>query len=71
MVTCLGLISAVIALEAWPVSRLFWARFASQPIGGGESAAIAMSFGAVTTLTMTACALGRRSALKSLAHLQV
>jgi len=71
MVTCLGLISAVIALEAWPVSRLFWARFAAQPIGGGETAAIAVSFGAVTTLTMTAWALARRSALKSLAHLQV
>ncbi len=71
MVTCLGLIFAVIALEAWPVSRLFWARFAARPIGGGESAAIAISFGAVTLLTVTAWALARRSALKSMAHLQV
>ncbi len=71
MVTCLGLITAVIALEAWPVSRLFWARFASQPINGGETAAIAISFGAVTALTLTTWALGRRSALKSLAHLHV
>ncbi len=71
MVTCLGLITAVIALEAWPVSRIFWSRFASQPINGGETAAIAISFGAVTALTMTAWALGRRSALKSLKHLRV
>jgi ABC-2 type transport system permease protein len=71
MVTCLGLISAVIALEAWPVSRLFWARFASQPIGGGETAAIALSFGAVTALTATAWEVSRRAALKSLAHLPV
>jgi ABC-2 type transport system permease protein len=71
MVTCLGLIFAVIALEAWPVSRLFWARFAAQPIGGGESAAIAMSFGAVTALTVAAWAVARRSALKNLAHLRV
>lgn len=70
MVTCLALIFAVIALEAWPVSRLFWARFAAQPIGGGETAAIAASFGAVTALTATAWVLGRRSALRSLAHLQ-
>ncbi|MCC6850572.1 MAG: hypothetical protein IT294_18950 [Deltaproteobacteria bacterium] len=71
MVTCLGLISAVIALEAWPVSRLFWSRFAAAPIGAGETAAIAISFGAVTALTATAWALGRRAALKRLAHLRV
>ncbi|MCC6766215.1 MAG: hypothetical protein IT293_16265 [Deltaproteobacteria bacterium] len=70
MVTCLGLIFAVIALEAWPVSRLFWSRFAAAPIGTGETAAIAISFGAVTALTATAWALGRRSALRSLAHLR-
>jgi ABC-2 type transport system permease protein len=71
MVTCLGLIFAVIALEAWPVSRLFWSRFASQPINGGESAAIAVSFAAVTALTLVAWGMGRRSALKNLAHLRV
>jgi len=71
MVTCLVLIGLVIALEAWPVSRLFWSRFAAQPINGGESAAIAFAFGAVTAVTVTAWALGRRSALKSLAHLHV
>jgi ABC-2 type transport system permease protein len=71
MVTCLGLIFAVIALEAWPVSRLFWARFAQQPVGPTETAAIAASFTAVTALTVTAWALGRRSALRSLTHLKV
>ena len=71
MVTCLGLIFAVIALEAWPVSRLFWSRFAAQPIDDGETTAIAISFAAVTAVTVAAWALGRRSALKSLAHLHV
>jgi ABC-2 type transport system permease protein len=71
MVACLGLIFAVIALEAWPVSRLFWSRFAAAPIGTGETAAIAISFGAVTALTAATWALGRRSALKSLMHLHV
>jgi hypothetical protein len=60
MVTCLALIFVVIALEAWPVSRLFWARFAAQPIGGGETAAIAVSFAAVTALTVATWAVGRR-----------
>jgi hypothetical protein len=69
MVTCLGLIFVVIALEAWPVSRLFWSRFASQPLGVGETTAVAIAFGAVTALTVAAWAIGRRSALKSLAHL--
>lgn len=71
MVTCLGLIFAVIALEAWPVSRLFWSRFAAQPIGTGETAAIAISFSAVAALTIVTWAVARRSALKSLAHLRV
>ncbi len=71
MVTCLVLIFAVIALEAWPVSRLFWSRFAAAPIGGGERAAIVVSFAAVTALTMSAWAVGRSSALKHLAHLRV
>ncbi len=71
MVTCLGLIFAVIALEAWPVSRLFWSRFAATPIGQGETAAIAISFAAVTGLTIAAWAAGRRSALKHLTHLKV
>ncbi len=71
MVTCLALIGLVIALEAWPVSRLFWSRFAAQPIGGGETAAIAISFTAVSALTMVTWDVARRSALKSLAHLQV
>lgn len=69
MVSCLALIFAVIALEAWPVSRLFWSRFAAAPIGGGESVAIAISFGAVSAVTIVTWEAGRRSALKHLAHL--
>ena len=65
------LIFAVIALEAWPVSRLFWSRFAAEPVGTGEGAAIAISFTTVAALTVTTWAVARRSALKSLAHLRV
>jgi ABC-2 type transport system permease protein len=69
MVTCLGLIAAVVALEAWPVSRLFWRRFAALPLGAGERVAIGLAFGATVALTGAAWALGRRAALRSLARL--
>lgn len=69
MVTCLGLIAAVIALELWPISRLFWHRFGAVPIGTTDLGLMAAAFGAVAALTAGACMFGRRSALKSLARL--
>jgi len=69
MVTCLGLIAAVIALELWPISRLFWHRFAGAPIGATDAGLMAAAFGGVVMLTGAAWILARRSALKSLARL--
>lgn len=71
MVTCLGLITVVVALEAWPVSRLFWQRLSRVPLSGGEAAAIAVSFAAVVALTTAAWVLGRRVGLRHLTWLNV
>ncbi|MEB2284937.1 MAG: hypothetical protein B6D46_12100 [Polyangiaceae bacterium UTPRO1] len=68
MVACLALVFAAIALEAWPVSRIFWSRFAVAPLGPGESLAVAMSFAAVAAVTVGTWEIGRRLALKRLAH---
>ena len=70
MILCLGLIAVVVALEAWPVSRLFWHRMARGPVAAGESALIATAFGAVALVTALAFALGRRRGLRHLAALQ-
>jgi ABC-2 type transport system permease protein len=70
MLSCLGVIAAVIALEAWPVSRLFWHGVAAAPVGGVERAAIALGFAAVAAGTAGLWALGRRVALRHLADLQ-
>ena len=70
MILCLGLIAVVVALEAWPVSRLFWHRMARGPVAAGESALIATAFGAVALVTAFAFALGRRRGLRHLAALQ-
>jgi ABC-2 type transport system permease protein len=69
MVTCLGLIAVVVALEAWPISRLFWHRFAPFPVSTSEQAAIAIAFGAVAILTLGTWAIAQRLALRHLARL--
>jgi len=69
MVTCLGLIAVVTALEAWPVSRLFWHRFAHTPLATAEAVLTAGAFASVALLTLTAWALARRSALRNLPRL--
>jgi ABC-2 type transport system permease protein len=70
MVLSLGLIAAVVALEAWPVSRLFWHRTAG-PVSGAEALAVGAAFGAVVVLTGAAWAVGRRVGLRHLAALPV
>ena len=70
MVTCLGLIAAVIAIEAWPVARLFWQRVGASPLLPIERAFVAIAFGLTFVLTATITEAGRRSALRSLAALQ-
>ncbi len=70
MVTCLGLIAGVIAIEAWPVARLFWRRVGMHPLGSGETVLVAVAFGSALAVTATVTEMGRRSALRSLAALQ-
>src|SRR4029079_1963528 len=41
MVSCLGLIAGVSALEAWPVARLFWSRLTERPLGPTETVVVA------------------------------
>jgi ABC-2 type transport system permease protein len=70
MVSCLALIAAVIALEVWPVSRLFWRRFASAPLGSVETVAVALAFTVVVVGTLATCAVAHRVALRALAALE-
>jgi ABC-2 type transport system permease protein len=70
MVSCLGLIAGVIALEAWPVARLFWHRLRGAPLAPLEQALVALAFGVALAVTAGVAAMARRSALRSLASLQ-
>src|SRR5262245_12897424 len=67
MVACLGVITAVAALELWPVSRLFWHHTAAFRLGQNETLIVAVAFALVLLLTCAITAAGRRSALRSLA----
>jgi ABC-2 type transport system permease protein len=71
MVTSLGLITAVVLLEAWPVSRLFWRRLGQAPMDSGEWGLVAAAFTAVVLVTVTAWAVARRAGIRALAQLQV
>jgi len=69
MVTCLALIAVVVALEAWPISRLFWHQFAPFPVSGGEQAAIGIAFSGVAVVTLVTWAVARRTAIRHFARL--
>ena len=71
MIVCLGLTAAVVALEAWPVSRLFWHRFSHGPLSSVEAAVIGVLFAAVFVVTAAAAVVGRRAGLRYLAALEV
>ncbi|MBI3769293.1 MAG: hypothetical protein HY271_12505 [Deltaproteobacteria bacterium] len=70
MVSCLGLIAGVIALEAWPVARLFWRRIDAAPLAPIETALVAAAFVVALLVAAGVAALAQRSALRSLATLQ-
>ncbi len=70
MVTCLGLIAGVIALEAWPVARLFWQHL-SAPLGPLEGIAVLLAFTGALMAPAVVTAVARRAALRSLAALQL
>jgi ABC-2 type transport system permease protein len=71
MVTCLALIAGVIALEAWPVARLFWHRIGARPLTPLETGAVAVAFASALVVTAVVTEVARRSALRSLAALQL
>jgi ABC-2 type transport system permease protein len=70
MVACLALITGVVALEAWPVARLFWHRLGGSPLGPLERTLVALTFASTLIVTATVTAVARRVALRSLAELQ-
>lgn len=73
MVSCLGLIAAVVALEAWPVARLFWRRLGAAPLAPLaplEAALVTLGFVLVLLATGAVTAFARRAALRALAALQ-
>lgn len=69
MVVCLGVITIVCALEAWPVTRLFWTSNASLPLLGWEPPLMAASFAATAVFLTATFETARRSAKTSLAKL--
>jgi ABC-2 type transport system permease protein len=71
MLACLGLIAVVVALEAWPVSRLLW-EARSGPLAPGiavASVATALVAGGVPAAIVFSVA--KRRALRALARLEV
>ena len=68
---CLGLIALVSALEAWPVSRLFWASHAGLPLSTFERALVAACFAGALLACTVAFAWSHRSGVRALARLQV
>jgi ABC-2 type transport system permease protein len=69
MVASLGLIAVVVALETWPVARLFWRRYAGIPLAAEECAVVAAAFGLVVAVSGVAWTIGRRMTLRHLAAL--
>jgi ABC-2 type transport system permease protein len=70
MVSCLGLIAGVIALEAWPVARVFWRRIDAAPLAPLETVLVTVAFVVALLVAAAVAALAQRSALRSLAALQ-
>lgn len=71
MVASLGFIAVVVALEAWPVSRIFWRSSAVLPFEV-EHAALAGVLFAATAVVLVATFVGaRRIGLRALRTLQV
>ncbi|MDG2308698.1 MAG: hypothetical protein P8R42_29310 [Candidatus Binatia bacterium] len=69
MVVCLGVITVVCALEAWPVTRLFWTSSKSLPLLRWEPPLIAACFGATFIALAITFEVARRSAHRALARL--
>jgi ABC-2 type transport system permease protein len=70
MVTCLGLIAAIVAILAWPVSRVFWHHIARPPVATIELVGVGLAFATAACLTSASWEVARRVALRSMAQLQ-
>jgi ABC-2 type transport system permease protein len=71
MVTCLGFIAVVVALEAWPVSRLFWRSSATLPFGALHATLAGALFAATGAVQVGTFLVARRVGLGALRRLQV
>ncbi len=69
MVSALGLIAAVVALEAWPLSRLLWRLRTSTPLGAADVAIVATGIAAALGVCAAAFEIARRRGLRALAAL--
>jgi hypothetical protein len=71
MVSSLGFIALIVALEAWPVSRLFWRSSALLPFETRHAVLAGVLFGATALAMLVAFVVARRVALRALVRLQV
>jgi len=71
MVTCLGFIALIVALEAWPVSRLFWRSSAVLPFETRHAVLAGVLFSATGLVLIATFVAARRVGLRALRHLQV
>ncbi len=71
MVSCLGLIALVVALLAWPVSRLLWQPRAAQPLGPREAVLVGAALASALTAMCVVFVVARKRGLAALTRLQV
>jgi len=71
MVSSLGFIALVVALEAWPVSRLFWRSSALLPFETRHAVLASVLFGATACAIVATFVVSRRIGLRALRTLQV
>ena len=71
MVTSLGFIALIVALEAWPVSRLFWRSSAVLPFELWHALLAGLLFAATALVLATTFVTARRVGLRALRQLQV
>lgn len=71
MVASLGFIAVVVALEAWPVSRIFWRSSAVLPFGVGHALLAGVLFAATAIVLLATFVVARRIGLRALRTLQV
>ena len=69
MLACVALIAVVTALEAWPVSRLFWHTQRFVPLDSGDVTGVMLGLGAALVVPMIVFVMARRRGLVALAKL--